>query len=364
MKPGLDLKNEYEKILLVVFALVAAAAAFLLHFASVEARENARLAPAKESGKAFSANTLSAALDEDVKSLQEKRLWRESEASPFVSRVYLPKDGSLVDIREPGNDLYEGIPNAWLIDNGFEGELADDLPDRDTDADGFSNREEFMAKTNPRDNASMPEEWTKLRLGDVRIEQLQIIFTSKDYKGRASINSVAASADNLRGEPIGPTTEYTPNDPATPALKVRRFKAGFQTKFDEEEIPFKLIGFREEMRANPTITLPDGRPQMDRIEFAILESTSGDGTKIELEAGKAETSPYSLAQLIDIRPGGQPQEVRIGASFKLDPSGRYKLVDVSEENATIQDLDSGEKHVIPKTAAPVPQATSEEAQPQ
>lgn len=355
-----DIKTHYERYLLAAAGLLAAAVAAALVWAGGAARDAAALPVESSAREPFAAATEVETLSADYAQMEVKRTLRESTngASPFVSRIYLLKEGRLVDILESGNDLFQNIPNAWILENELD-YLDADLPQRDPDGDSFTNLEEFAAKTDPRSDTSRPAAWTKLRLGEVKIEQLQIIFTGKDYKGRANINSVAATADSLQGKPVGPTTPYAPNDASSP-LKVRRYKAGFQSTYDEEEIPFKLVGFKEEMRANPNITLPDGSPQMDRIEMAILESTSGDGTKVELEAGRAETSPYSLAQLIDVRPGGKTQEIRTGATFELEPGGRYKLVDVSEEKATIEDLATREQHSVPKIEESTLVATPED----
>ncbi|MFM8720886.1 MAG: Amuc_1099 family pilus-like system protein, partial [Chthoniobacterales bacterium] len=234
------------------------------------------------------------------------------------------------------------------------------LPERDPDNDGFTNTEEFAEKTNPLDTTSKPQDWTKLRLIDVAIEQMQFIFTGRDGKNRAMINSIAASSDELTGRPIGPTKAYNVGD----TLIVAKYRPGFAVTYEEEKTPFRLADFRTEQRENPRITV-DGKPKVDEVTIAVLESTTGDGTKVELVPGSPQTSPYSLASLQDLRPGGSMVQVRTGDSFNLGQSGRYKLVDVSEEKATIEDLGSGAKHVIPKAAAPAPQASpEEETQPQ
>ncbi|MFM8888184.1 MAG: Amuc_1099 family pilus-like system protein, partial [Chthoniobacterales bacterium] len=262
-------------------------------------------------------------------------------------------------ILESGNDLFPGISNAWVIEHDLD-YLDPGLPEADPDADGFTNFEEFTAKTNPRDAASKPAEWTKLRVNDVKIEQMQLIFTGRDVKGRANINSVAASLDALTGRPIGPTKTYVPGD----TLIVAKFRPGFAVTYEEEKTPFQLANFRTENRENPRISMADGKPKIEEIVFAVLKSASGDNATVDLEAGKPQTTPYSLATLQDTKPGGATVQIRIGETFDLGGPARYKLVDVSEENAIIQDLGSGEKHVIPKAAAPAPEPTPEDAQPQ
>lgn len=358
-----DVKANYDRYLLAALGLIAAATAIIFAFAASDAKSGAILPPPPDKQEPFAADAAVQTLKADRTALAESRAWESDEtdektdASPFVSRVYLLKDDRLVDILESGNDLFPGISNAWILEHDLD-YLDAGLPGGDPDSDGFTNFEEFAAKTNPRDAASKPADWSKLRLTDVKIEQMQLIFTGRDFKERAMINSVAASSNELTGKPIGPTKSYAKGD----TLIVAKFRPGFAVTYEEEKTPFRLGGFRMEPRKNPRITV-DGQPKVDEVVFAILESASGDQTKVELEAGKAQTSPYSLASLTDIRPGGSTAQVRIGDAFQVGTSSRYKLVDVTEENATIEDLDTGERHVISRASPAAPtDATPDDAQ--
>lgn len=350
-----DFKTWYDRYLLVALGLIAALAAILAATAAKEGDQGGSEAQVERHPYVGSKDVET--LRSDLPAVAVTNNWRESDASPFVSRVYLLKDQRLVDILEAGNDLFPGIPNAWILENNLD-YLDPDLPDQDADGDGFSNKEEYMAKTNPRDATSKPEDWSKLRLSDVQIQQMQLIFTGRDFKGRAMINSVAASSEDLTGKPIGPTKTYAPGD----TLIVAKFRPGFSVTYEEEKTPFRLADFRVEKRENPRITV-DGKPQVEEVVLAILESTGADKARVELESGKPQISPYSLATLVDTRPGGETFRVRSGDSFKMGDSGPYKLVDVSVEKATILDGASGDKHDIPKaTQAPESQSSPAEAQ--
>lgn len=354
-----DLKKYYDRYLLAAAGLVLAGAGVLLAFSSDSAKEAAVMPQASPQQEPFAADEVVEVLRTDRAAMDERRAWSEATngASTFVSRVYLLKDGGLVDILESGNELFPGIPNQWILTHGLD-YLDAGLPERDPDADGFTNFEEFAAQTNPRDKNSSPEEWTKLRLSDVKIEKLQNIFTGRDEKGRAMINSVAATSDALQGRPIGPTKAYSLGD----TIIVAKYRPGYAVTYDVEKTPFKLKEFRVDDRPNPRITV-DGKPQIDKIEIAILEGTAGDKATIELEAGKPSTSPYSLATLIDTRPGGKSMQVRSGDALTLGKSAKYKLVDVSEETATIEDLATKEQHTVPRAAPAAPEATAPSEEP-
>lgn len=354
-----DIKSNLDRIALATLGLAAVAVSLIVLGWTKEAKDAASLAAPPASKEPFVGDPAVALLKSDRSALLARKSWEESKSSPFVSRIYLLKEGQLVDILETGNDLFPGIPNAWILEHNLD-YLDEGLPGRDPDKDGFTNLEEYADKTNPRDANSKPQEWTKFRVDGVKIEQLQLIFTGRDPKGRASINSVAASSDALKGKPIGPTRNYAIGD----TVIVTKYRPGFAVTYEEEKTPFRLVDFRTEQRQNDRITV-DGKPKIDEVLFAVLESTIGDKTKAELEVGKAEISPYSLASLTDTRPGGTSVEVRAGDSFQLGSSTRYKLIDVSEQSATIMNLATGEKHTVPRSEQSTPPAApTEEAQAQ
>jgi hypothetical protein len=67
-----------------------------------------------------------------------------------------------VDISAPGQKaVHEGIPNKWWVDTGADPTYANS-PARDDDGDGFTNRDEFEAKTNPVSGKSIPPLINKL----------------------------------------------------------------------------------------------------------------------------------------------------------------------------------------------------------
>jgi hypothetical protein len=57
--------------------------------------------------------------------------------------------------------VHSPVPNTWWLENRLDPGFADS-PNRDPDGDGFSNLEEFTAKTNPNDDKSIPPLLAKL----------------------------------------------------------------------------------------------------------------------------------------------------------------------------------------------------------
>jgi hypothetical protein len=103
-----------------------------------------------------------------IASLQLKLQWTKAEVdgrpldlftgvSLFVDKNNLKRP---VDLPNSPN-VHPSIPNQWWIDHRIDPGFGDS-PQRDEDADGFSNIEEFNAKTHPSDNRSHPDLIQKL----------------------------------------------------------------------------------------------------------------------------------------------------------------------------------------------------------
>jgi len=350
-----DLKSNYDRLLLAAAGLIVSGLAFFLATGAFDARDAAVLPADETKQEPFASDPAVDALKADRKALSDRRPWEASAASPFVSRVYLLKDGRLVDILESGNDLFPGIPNAWIMEHALD-YLDSGLPDADPDADGFTNLEEFSAKTNPRDTSSKPAEWTKLRLGEANIEKLEFKFMSlpKNTLDTVSINTESAE---------GKSTQFYPrqNDivkTATGEIKVDPRTILIAGKGPDGQTIYEVTPFTFE-RAEFRKVFNEATSREEQVPVAIIRSTA-DNRTLELKPGQLEDSPYARATIWDTRPGGQTVVARVGSVFDMGHEENYKLVDVSEENATIEDLGSGERHVIPKAAMPAPQATPEE----
>lgn len=439
-----DLKKYYDRYLLAALGLVVAVVSVLLALASGSAKETAVLPPRLPKGEPFSADAAVDILKADSTAMAVTQTWRENTngASPFVSRVYLLKDDRLVDIFEEASDLFPGIPNSWVREYNLD-YLDTSLPERDPDADGFTNFEEFTAKTNPRDAASRPEAWTKLRLTGMKREMLEVVFTTpifaraegvrpaktdkgisldlavagtyndppkdekdqehanppsfkngelqvrvgsefvgkakvkgeiikqaerkfrlnllltvtpenagahdllekhlKDLGGKEAVEVLVGGLFNSQsadtpGRVTGQSAEYVVGQ----TLYVNKFVPG-RTRPQPTDSSFKLVQVKGERRDAPSLGAGAKK------DFYAAEIQSGS-TTTNLEQGRMAQSPFSIVTLTDTRPGGRTFEVRSGETFTLGDSDKYKLVDVSEEKATIESLATKEQHSVPKGA--------------
>lgn len=317
------IKANYDRIALLLagLALAGAAAFAFLGYSGIQA-EYPPVSPAAN-GAAFERDTTLDVLAKDAAKLAapHKHVWGEADSSLFVSRIYVLRDGQIVDILESENDLHEGIPNAWIIEHKLD-YTDKTLPQRDPDNDGFSNIEEFTGGTNPRDPASKPPLWTKLRLKSYE----KIPFRIK-FMGAPSVGP---------GEPFTDSTDFSINtkdySQPTQFLKVGDQIAGTDLKIvkAESKAATNAVGAK-----------------VDASELMVRDVKTGD--EIILVAEKEVDSPYSYAILNNLITG---EDLRVdkGKTFPLGGAeGRtYKLIDAGPDGALIEDSATpGQRLTIP-----------------
>jgi len=161
--------KNYEKAALGGAAVVALGLVYL-GWSKVSSVENDFATSLKDSG-----NNNPAVADKDLvskalSSLSAPRVWDQGETANnrpvdlftgiplFVSRNAPNKGIDLVT----GDPVHQPIPNQWWLQHRLDPGFADSLQ-RDADEDGFSNLEEFEAKTDPTDAKKFPELVAKLK---------------------------------------------------------------------------------------------------------------------------------------------------------------------------------------------------------
>lgn len=130
----------------------------------------------------------------------------------FTGIPLFAKRGALespVDLLK-SEEQHPGIPNQWWLENHIDLTFSD-APSRDPDRDGFTNREEFNAKTDPRLAESYPNPLPKLKVLKVKSRQLhmkpldygkgQTVFKLEDRRGR-NLNSMPSDKPIESGEVI------------------------------------------------------------------------------------------------------------------------------------------------------------------
>ncbi|MBC8001479.1 MAG: hypothetical protein H7X97_02730, partial [Opitutaceae bacterium] len=215
------------------------------------------------------------------------------------------------------------VPNSWFIENGLDILVTSILED-DTDQDGFTNLEEWTGidpaepgkqATDPQNKNSHPPFINKLRL---------VKFISRPF--RLLVNA-------YDGDPAKPE-EMTFQVNTIDVKQPTQFrKIGEQI----EGTRFKVTKF--ELKK---VTDPSTGVDQDVSEITVQNMDTSNTVVLVLE--QIGSSPDSFAQfkfLID----GSDLQVKKDKIFalKIEPERQYKLIDIKETAAQIEDLKTGEK---------------------
>lgn len=122
-------------------------------------------------------------LDESKKKINDEL----SNHRVFVSRslVFLPKQAEPVQPLNPDQVTDDGIQVGWKLRYGFSPEDPR-VAGEDEDQDGFTNLEEYEKKTNPKDPASSPPKWDKVRISSVE-KKIMVVSLSGKSQGRYTL---------------------------------------------------------------------------------------------------------------------------------------------------------------------------------
>lgn len=231
-------------------------------------------------------------------------------------------------------DVHPPIPNEWWLEHGVSPNFADS-PQRDADDDGFTNLEEFEAKTNPADATSHPPLIQKLAyVGDEAEEWIvEWSFESegkwipKYADGKGGKNKVDF------GSAIAPGGTFFAEEPA----KDR----------------FKFIGFEDRTVRNERVNIDE------KVRYAIFEDQKENkkGLKYEMpqrfpRAQRPDYIQYDRTAILDLRAigrSGQTFKVEERTAFSL-PAGEaekgYFLKEVTPDAITVEWTEDGEARSV------------------
>jgi len=304
------IKKNYERVLLGLAALVliGSGAWLSLQASSFSGNFAERNSPKKPD------NTVVAP---DLKSIEEASArtsspgtWTPHEGALFVSRPYVLKDGKLFDPVEGGEDLHPPIKNAWLMKYNLD-YSAPDIKDQDPDNDRFSNLEEFLAQSDPTSEKSVPPYYLKLRLTKFDPVPFRLKFSGDSGDGVTFIINARDAKARTQFVKLGDPIEKTP-------YKVLSYEKKTENKNDME---------------------------VD-VSVLTIENTE-TGQKIPLVFNKEADDPTSYGEFLYLYDNSKLR-VKKDDEFTLTPdtARKYKLIDISAQEAQIQDLETGQKFRI------------------
>ncbi|MCB1226067.1 MAG: hypothetical protein KDK99_09685 [Verrucomicrobiales bacterium] len=302
-------QGNYEKVLLVLMALVALAVAGLTIWKSqgfADTLQEKRVTPKEELGDIPLESATAA-----TKRLATVFDWKAPEIDgkkvPLNKSVLLVlKDGTLFDLysKDPNApNLRDPITNKWLIDNNIPDILSPNVADLDPDKDGFTNLEEFNAQTNPMDPASKPEATQKLFL----VQRI-----TNDYILQLASSIMPVQVQRLKPEP-----------------KISKFVTeGADFGFEKGESRFRFVSFEKKSAKDDKVG------EKDVSELTILDLATNQ------EVTLVRNEPKNLAEYearFEFRLG-TIQEItqKKGEDFQLPGTGQtYRVVEVEETHAVI-----------------------------
>ena len=197
---------------------------------------------------------------------------------------------------------------AWFKRHGLD--LNDpQMLDQDPDGDGFSNRDEFLADTDPKDGKSRPGIHRTLRLKEYR--EVRVPLMLEEVKG-----------ENAR---------------------IRLLEEG-EGKSQTVSVGKEILGMRVEKVVYEMDSDKNGQP-VDRSWVELLDAEKKG--RVVLVKDVSARSEASTAVLV--ASDGEELAVRQGEVFEwpAQSGARYRVVDLRAQQAVVREVEAGRMWTIP-----------------
>jgi hypothetical protein len=311
-------KGNYEKKLLTIMALLAMAVAGLLIWQSQALPDTLvlkKVTPKDELGEIPVAKA-----EEATKRLSTVFDWtapeRNGKPVPLNKSILLVvKDDQLFDLFVPNPQLRAPMTNEFLVSNDLPDILYANVGELDPDDDGYSNEEEFLASTNPKDAASKPAATKKLYLKQ-RITNDYIL--------------------HLRSSTLPVQVQRMAPDPKKSVF----VDPGKEFGFDTGVVRFQALAFEKKV-------VPDPRSgERDVSELKVMDRATQK--EFVLIRGEDLNLAEYEAKFVYVLKGEKEFTVKKGERFQLPGTGdTYLVSEVLETEATIVKIDASGKQGEP-----------------
>lgn len=219
-----------------------------------------------------------------------------------------PAGQAPVAMAEKSNDDFE----AWF--KKYNLDLNDPkMLDADADGDGASNRDEFLADSNPLDPEVRPGIHATIRLKEYT--EVRLPFVLREVKGETATVEFNADGTGTRAQVRkGDTVKGT-------KLKVDRLEVRADTDKHGEKVDMTQLVLTDTETNDRVVALKD-LPTRTSASFATLVSADGKDT-VKVREGEAFSWPG-------------------------EPGSSYKVIDLRADQVVVKDEASGKTVTIPK----------------
>lgn len=221
----------------------------------------------------------------------------------FVSVPIVEANGQQVDMTDPKAPILRPpVSNAWLLTNNLDF-LNSNVLQQDPDGDGFTNLEEWNAKTDPIDSNSRPPYAEKLTMHSRQQEEYRLKFS-------------ATPEPKFQVQRI-PTAKWP---------RRQTFIMGMGETSEDGQ--FRIDSFEEKEAQRNGIT----------VDASVLTITFlPKQTEHKLVKNVEELMPTYFVELEFLLEPGKKFFVKEGETFNLlrDPETRYRVAEVKEDSVLI-----------------------------
>ena len=322
------IKQNYDRFLLAVFALVLLVSAGLLianarGYSDVFSPLQNQPAPDPKPDVTVDKENI----DKKLEKLAAPDLWQTRSQGKYllpliVSVPYIAKteaDGTKTKVNpveEGSAPLHPPVPNQWLIDYKQD-LLSPNVLEQDADGDGFSTLDEFNGKTDPSNKDAHPPYWTKLYLKRFVRVPFHLRFEAKNGAS-FFINETDNEDAGTQVKKLGETV----------VLGKYKFKlSAYKEKYDTSQ------GFKKDV-SELTLTNID------------------TGQVVVLPKGEDVDSPTTYAVLDYTWTGLKEFAVQRDGEFTLAPENnvKYKVLELSDTDVRV--MKTGENRELHLRAQP------------
>lgn len=237
-------------------------------------------------------------------------------------------------VRIEADSDHDGLPNEWEKKYGLNPNDPADAA-KDSDGDGFTNLEEFEAKTDPTDPESHPDYLNFVSVSGA-LKEMKLPFYFNTYNpipgGYRFTFWLLVKTSKFSGNKVSAKLNEDVMDSDSPKAK---------------STGWKVIGFEKKTEKRVVKGSGGLKKEVD-LSFVTIQRAK-DGKKLSLPIGQREVSIESEAEISYSRGAGRKITVSAGAEFELN-GRKYRVVKLRAiENGcevTIQDLKTKKEKTI------------------